>query len=137
MCRRCAIPRPPGMLALLALILLVFPASPARPAADGTEAAAPPRLQAALADPAMAQQPTETPPPSGVGAQIKAKQRREMLKADFEKMKRDAEEMASLAKAVQEELDKSNENVLSIEIVEKAEKIEKLAKRIKNTARGY
>ena len=65
------------------------------------------------------------------------KQRQEMLKSDFEKMKRDAAELATLAQSVQEELDKSNEHILSMKIVEKAQKIESLAKRISKIARGY
>ncbi len=68
---------------------------------------------------------------------LKEKQKRELMKANYEKMKRDAEELSSLAKSLQEDVDKSNENVLSLHIVEKAEKIEKLAKRIKGVAKGY
>jgi histone H3/H4 len=68
---------------------------------------------------------------------LSPKQKRDLIKANFEKMKRDAGELAQLAKALQEELNKSNENILSLDIVEKAEKIEKLAKRIKGTARGF
>jgi hypothetical protein len=60
-----------------------------------------------------------------------------MLKANFDRMKRDAKELADLAKDLQEQLDKSNENVLSLGIVDKADKIEKLARKIKSTARGY
>jgi hypothetical protein len=67
---------------------------------------------------------------------IKAKQRREMLKSKFEKMKEDAQELASLADSLKGEVDKSSENILALQIVEKAEKIEKLAKRIKNAAKG-
>jgi len=59
------------------------------------------------------------------------------MKANFEKMKHDAKELAALAKALQDELDKSNENILSLDIVDKADKIEKLARRIKGTARGF
>ena len=59
------------------------------------------------------------------------------MKANFEKMKRDAGELADLAKALQQELNKSNENILSLGIVEKADKIEKLARKIKGAARGY
>ena len=70
-------------------------------------------------------------------ASLSGKQKRDLLKANFEKMKRDAGELADLAKALQEELNKSNENILSLDIVDKAEKIEKLAKRIKGTARGF
>ena len=65
------------------------------------------------------------------------KKQRTILKANFEKMRRDSGELADLAKALQEELNKSNENLLSLDVVEKAGKIEKLAKRIKGSARGY
>jgi hypothetical protein len=51
-------------------------------------------------------------------------------------MKRDADELASLAKSLQDDLNKSNEHVLSLQIVEKSDKIEKLARRIKSVARG-
>jgi hypothetical protein len=68
---------------------------------------------------------------------ISDKQKRELLKANFDKMKRDAKELADLAKNLQDQLDKSNENVLSLGVVEKADKIEKLARKIKSTARGF
>jgi hypothetical protein len=64
------------------------------------------------------------------------KQRRELLKSNFEKMKRDADELTDLAKSLQDDLNKSSEHVLSLQIMEKAEKIEKLARRIKTTAKG-
>lgn len=72
----------------------------------------------------------DQPPP------LKGKQKQELLKANFEKVKRDAEDLVVLAKSLQEEVDKSNVNVLSLKVVDKAEKIEKLARRIKTTARG-
>ena len=59
------------------------------------------------------------------------------MKANFEKLKRDAGELAGLAKDLQEELNRSNENMLSLHVVEKADKIQKLAKRIKGNARGF
>ena len=67
---------------------------------------------------------------------LKAKQKQELLKSNFEKVKRDADDLVELAKSLQEDLGKANENVLSLKVVEKAEKIEKLAKKIKTTARG-
>ncbi len=67
---------------------------------------------------------------------LTAKQKRDLLKDNFEKMKRNADELALLAKSLQEDLDKSNSNVLSLDVVEKADKIEKLAKKIKSQARG-
>jgi hypothetical protein len=68
---------------------------------------------------------------------LSAKQKRDLLKANFQQMKHDAGELADLAKALQQELNKSNENILSLDIVDKADKIEKLARRIKGTARGF
>jgi len=71
------------------------------------------------------------------GPQISPKQRRELQKSNFEKTKHDADDLAALAKALQEELNKSNQHILSLQIVEKAEKIEKLAKKIKDEAKGF
>jgi hypothetical protein len=68
---------------------------------------------------------------------LTGKQKRNLLKSNFEKMKRQARELTDLAKALQEELNTSNENVLSLDIVQKADKIEKLARKIKGTARGF
>jgi hypothetical protein len=67
---------------------------------------------------------------------LSGKQKRDLLKSNFEKMKRDASELADLAKALQEELNKSNENILSLDVIDKVDKIEKLAKKIKGAARG-
>ena len=64
---------------------------------------------------------------------ISPEQRR---KSNFENMKRDVDELADLVKALQEELKKANENILSRGIVDKADKIGKLAKKIKGSARG-
>jgi len=68
---------------------------------------------------------------------LSEKQRRSVVKANFERMKHDAKELADLAKALQDDLAKSNENILSLDIVDKADKIEKLARKIKGTARGF
>ncbi len=65
------------------------------------------------------------------------KQKREMLKSEFDKMKRDAAEMAALAQSLQEDFEKSDEHILSLKILEKAQKIEALAKKISKTAKNY
>jgi hypothetical protein len=77
--------------------------------------------------------PTESAPPVA----LSQKQKKDLLKDNFEKMKHDADELAELAKSLQEDLNKSNQNVFSLGVVDKADKIEKLAKKIKGTARGY
>ena len=73
----------------------------------------------------------------GQQSQLSGKQQRKLLKSNFERMKKDAGELTDLAKALQDEVNKSNENVLSLDIVDKADKIEKLARRIKGNARGF
>jgi len=79
----------------------------------------------------------ESPPDeSEPMAALKAKQKKAILKSNFEKMKRNAADLTVLAKSLQEEIDKSNENVFSLKVVEKAEKIEKLARKIKEVAKG-
>lgn len=67
---------------------------------------------------------------------VTPKQRRAILKSNFEKIKKDTDELATLAKSLQEEIGKSNENVLSLKVVDEADKIEKLARKIKSTAKG-
>ena len=53
---------------------------------------------------------------------LTGKQKEELLKSNFEKMKRDAAELTTLAQSLQEELEKSNEHILSMKIMEKAKK---------------
>ena len=65
------------------------------------------------------------------------KRKKALLDYNFKKLKQHAHDLAELAKSLQTEIDKSNENVLSLEIVKKAEQAEKLAKKIKNEAKGY
>jgi hypothetical protein len=67
---------------------------------------------------------------------LPAKRKRDLLKYNFNQMKKDAQEVAKLAQSLQEDLEHSNENVLSLGVVSKAEKIEKLAKKIKENAKG-
>ena len=74
-------------------------------------------------------------PPSNLPDSLKDKQRNDLRKFRFNKMKEHSDELAKLAKSLQEDLDKSNENILSLEVVGKAQKIEKLAKKIQEEAR--
>ncbi len=86
-----------------------------------------------------AQRPTPTPQeekpdillPSGKS------QRREILKADFEKSKSDAAELAELAAQLKEDLEKKDYQVLDLRTMKKAEDIEKLARRIKDRMKRH
>lgn len=65
------------------------------------------------------------------------KRKQAIIDYNFKKLKQHSQELAKLAKSLQKEVEKSNENVLSLEIVKKAEQAEKLAKKIKDEAKGY
>ena len=88
------------------------------------------------ASPPTSQQEHLPPPGEEPGPPLTKKQKQQLLKSNFEKMKRDADELSELAKSLQEDLDKSNQNVLSLKVVGRAEKIEKLARKIKTAAKG-
>jgi hypothetical protein len=64
------------------------------------------------------------------------KREKALMDSNFKKLKQHAHDLAELAKSLQTEIEKSNENVLSLEIVKKAEQAEKLARKIKNEAKG-
>jgi len=64
-------------------------------------------------------------------------QKQSIMRANFEKSKSDAVELAALAKGLREVLDKPNANALSLEVINRAEKIEKLARRIREETKGY
>src|SRR5690349_1939954 len=84
------------------------------------------------------QQPQPIPSPdNGVSPSLSPRQKLDLLRSNFERMKKDTDVLLDLAKSLQKDLDGSNQNVLSLKVVDKAEKIEKLAKKIKNSARGY
>ena len=65
------------------------------------------------------------------------KQQQTLLKSYLDNMRKDAAELAKLANSIQEDLEKTTENELPLRVVTKAEQVEKLAKRIKNTAKGF
>jgi hypothetical protein len=59
------------------------------------------------------------------------KQRDEILKADYEKDRKDAQEMTNLARSFEEDLEKNDRFVLSVASLKKLDDIEKLTKRIR------
>ncbi len=64
-------------------------------------------------------------------------QKREILKADFEKSKSEAADLLELAQQLKEDLEKNDAYVLDLRTLKKAEDIEKLAKRIKDRMKRH
>jgi spore coat polysaccharide biosynthesis protein SpsF (cytidylyltransferase family) len=62
-----------------------------------------------------------------------AKKANQQRQAD---LKRDTDKLLKLATELQEYVSKSNENVLSLEVIKKAEEIEKLAHSVKEKMKG-
>ena len=72
------------------------------------------------------QRSSENAPPLGPSRNVK------MLKESFQQTQKDAEQLYDLATDLKREMEKANEDVLSLTVMKKAEEIEKLAEKIKN-----
>jgi hypothetical protein len=60
----------------------------------------------------------------------------QMRKQRFEDMQRDSRKLLELAVELKQYVDNSGENILSLDVVRKAEEMEKLARQVKNNMRG-
>jgi hypothetical protein len=67
-------------------------------------------------------------------------QKREMLKKQNaqrqQDIKKDTDQLLQLATELKQYVDKTNENVISLDVIKKAEQIEKLAKTVKDKMKG-
>ena len=81
-------------------------------------------------------------PPQGntTNPDIPSRERKEMEKKANEQrhadLKRDTDKLLQLSTELKQYVDKSNENVLSVDVVRKAEEIEKLAHSVRTKMRG-
>ncbi len=80
----------------------------------------------------------QTPfPPAKEPEPLSKTEPRVVLKANQKDLKRDVERLAELAEELKKEVEKTDSTeILSLQLVRKAEEIEKLAKHIKSLARG-
>ena len=54
----------------------------------------------------------------------------------YKQLKSDSEHLLELSTELKQYVDKANSDILSLQVIEKAEQIEKLAKKVKNNMRG-
>jgi TolA-binding protein len=99
---------------------------------------------------AMAQvvDPSQTPDASVSGNQRQREpdnpwtlqQKREIVKKQNEQrqqdIKKDTDQLLELATQLKQYVDKTNENIISLDVIKKAEQIEKLAKNVKEKMKG-
>jgi transaldolase len=82
-----------------------------------------------------------TLPPDDRGDQERAKIEKEMAKkVNHERqirLQRDTDNLLKLANELKQDVDKSDENTLSLEVVKKAEEIEKLAHSVKEKMKAH
>ena len=71
---------------------------------------------------------------------LSAEQKQQLAKKQNEvrqqELKRDTDRLFELATELKQYVDKTNENILSMEVIKKAEQIEKLAKSVKEKMKG-
>ncbi len=100
-----------------------------------------------LALPAAAQAPVPGPPSSPTvedqdtvpTPEMTAAEREQAKKINQERqddLKKDTDKLLQLATELKQAVDKSNENLLSLDVVRKADQIEKLAKSVKEKMKG-
>ena len=77
------------------------------------------------------------PRPTAIRLPNGKKQSDEILKAEYEKNLKDAQELVSTAKAFEEDLEKDDRYVLSLSSLKKLDDIEKLTRRIRGRMKRY
>lgn len=67
---------------------------------------------------------------------LEKKMAKERMKDRYKELKRDSEKLLELATELKQQVDKSGENILSMDVVKKCEEIEKLAKNVRTKMKG-
>ena len=80
--------------------------------------------------------PRAEEPNSGVPPDIQKEMRKKANVQRQADLKRDTERLLKLSTELKEYVDKSNENILSLDVIKKADEIEKLAHSVKQKMRG-
>jgi hypothetical protein len=61
---------------------------------------------------------------------------KERLKSRYDNLKRDSEKLLEMATELKQYVDKSGENVMSLEVIRKCDEIEKLSKSVRTKMKG-
>lgn len=68
---------------------------------------------------------------------LEREQAKKLNEQRHENLKRDTDKLVKLSNELKQYVDKSNENMLSLDVIKKAEEIEKLAHSVKEKMKGY
>jgi nitric oxide reductase activation protein len=90
-----------------------------------------------------AQSGTQRGEPSPVGDQgvpvpkdVADKMEKERLRERYQNLKRDSEKLLEMATELKQYVDKSGENVMSLDVIRKCDEIEKLSKSVRSKMKG-
>lgn len=67
---------------------------------------------------------------------IQDRMAKERLKNRYDNLKRDSEKLLEMATELKQYIDKSGENVMSLEVIKKCDEIEKLSKSVRSKMKG-
>jgi hypothetical protein len=80
--------------------------------------------------------PGEQPPPDEQETRLAKEQAKAANQQRQQHLKQDTDKLLKLATELKTEVDKSNANILSVEVIKKADEIEKLAHSVKEKMKG-
>jgi flagellar motor protein MotB len=112
------------MIAFLCLFLVLY--SPNQISSQQPPPMAPPRVGAP--------EPDESGP--GIPSRIQKDMEKKANEERQTELKRDTEKLLRLSTELKDYVDRSNENILSVDVIKKADEIEKLAHSVKTRMRG-
>jgi hypothetical protein len=113
-------------LVILMLLLGVVPAMPAQSASLA--------MTVQGSDPQFGRRRNQTSPTE---EQVERDQMRARNKERQEQLKQDTDKLLELATELKQYVDKTNENILSVDVIKKADEIEKLAKSVREKMKKY
>ena len=117
----------PILLALLTLVVFVLPALRAHP----QDSQIPSASQGGMTRPDR-----DRDRDNGISPDIQKQMQKKANEQRQADLKRDTERLLKLSTELKQYVDKSNENMLSLDVIKKAEEIEKLAHSVKMKMRG-
>jgi hypothetical protein len=76
-------------------------------------------------------------PPTPEEIKLQKAQAKAQKKEKYEALRKETDQLLALATELKEDVDKTTEDTLSLDVIRKTEQVEKLAKQVREKMRGY
>ncbi len=126
-----------SVFAVLLVILFCSPAPSAGQQSSAVKGRPVAEMPAADPEPQLRRTPFPRDEDDPIRQDMEKRRRKALNKARFTELKRDADKLLELATELKTHVDKSDENMLSLDVLKKTEQIEKLAKSVRDKMKGY